>query len=255
MSAKDVLPDVRVFPDAQALSAAAAAWVTDELAGSVGARGRASFVLSGGSTPRTLYELLARRDRIPWTHVHVFWSDERYVPHDDPLSNYRMAKEALLDHAGIPAAQVYPMPTHFSEPQEAAREYETAVARYFAGAPPVFDVMLLGIGADGHTASVFPGSSAITSGRTVVAVTAAVEPPTRLTLTLPVIAGARRIGVLVSGADKAAALAAALGGGHSDLPAAVLARTASTAVWWVDRDAWSGPGLSGVEGSGEGGPR
>jgi 6-phosphogluconolactonase len=257
MSAKDVLPDVRVFPDAQALSAAAAAWVADELADGVRARGRASFVLSGGSTPRTLYELLAARfkDRIPWTSVHVFWSDERYVPHDDPLSNYRMAKKALLDQAGIPAAQIYPMPTDSPEPQAAARDYETVVAHYFAGTPPVFDVMLLGIGADGHMASVFPGSSAITSARVVVAVTAPAEPPSRLTLTLPVIASARRIGVLVAGTVKAAALAAALGGEHSELPAAVLARTASTAVWWVDRDAWSGAGLSAVEGVSEGGPR
>jgi 6-phosphogluconolactonase len=249
VSAKDVLPDVRVFPDLQRLSAAAAAWVADELSASVSARGRASFVLSGASTPKPLYELLASRfrDRIPWPQVHVFWGDERYVPHDHPLSNYRMAKEALLDHAGIPAAQVYPMPTHCAEPQAAAREYETAVARYFAGAPPVFDEMLLGIGADGHTASVFPGSSAITSGRSVVAVAAPAEPATRLTLTLPVIASARRIGVLVSGAGKAAALAAALGGGLSDLPAAVLARTAPTAVWWVDRDAWGS--------AGEGGPQ
>jgi 6-phosphogluconolactonase len=244
---RDVLPDVRIFPDAQALSAAAAAWVADEVAGSVRARGRASFVLSGGSTPRPLYELLAGRftDRIPWTNVHVFWSDERYVPHDDPLSNYRMAREALLDRVGIPAVQVYPMPTHFPEPEAAARDYEIAVARYFADTSPVFDVMLLGIGADGHTASVFPGSAALTSGRIVEAVSAPAEPPTRLTLTLPVIAGARRIGVLVSGASKAAALAAALGG-HSKLPAAVLARTAPAAVWWVDRDA---------RGMDEGGPR
>jgi 6-phosphogluconolactonase len=257
VSTKDVLPDVRVFPSAQALSAAAAAWVADELADSVSARGRASFVLSGGSTPRTLYELLAGqfKDRIPWPGVHVFWSDERYVPHDHPLSNYRMAKEALLDHAGIPSAQVYPMPTHFPEPQAAARDYETAMAHYFAGTPPVFDVVLLGIGADGHTASVFPGSSAITSARFVMAVTAPAEPPSRLTLTLPVIASARRIGVLVTGAGKAAVLAVALGGRHSELPAAVLARTASTAVWWVDRDARAGPGLSAVEGLDEGGPR
>jgi 6-phosphogluconolactonase len=186
--------------------------------------------------------------------VHVFWSDERYVPHDHPLSNYRMAREALLDHAPIPADQVYPMPTHFHDPREAASDYEGAMLHYFVGTLPVFDVVLLGIGADGHTASVFAASSAITSARFVEAVTAPAEPPSRLTLTLPIIASARRIGVLVSGGGKAAALADALGGGHSELPAAVLARTAPTAVWWVDRDAWA-PGLSAVEGAGEGGPR
>lgn len=242
MSARDVLPDVRVTPDAQALSVAAAAWVADELAGAVNARGRASFVLSGGSTPRTLYELLAGRfnHQIPWTNVHAFWSDERYVPHDHPLSNYRMAKEALLDHAAIPSSQIHAMPTHFAEPQAAARAYEHMVADYFASTRPIFDVMLLGIGADGHTASVFPGSPAISSERVALAVTAPAEPPSRLTLTLPVIASARRIGVLVSGAGKADALAAALGGEDAALPAAALARTAPAAVWWVDRDAWGG---------------
>jgi 6-phosphogluconolactonase len=236
--------DVRVFADLAAVSAAAAGWVAAELTDSASARGRASFVLSGGSTPETLYELLATRfaDRVPWPSVDIFWSDERYVPHDHPLSNFRMAKEALLDRAGFPAGQVYPMPTHFPDPQAAARDYEAALTRYFDGAPAVFDLMLLGIGADGHVASVFPGSSAITSARTAVAVTAPAEPPSRLTLTLPVLAAARRIGVLVAGANKAPALAAVVGGAQPHLPAAILARTASPMIWWVDREAWPDPG-------------
>ena len=180
------------------------------------ARGSAAFVLSGGSTPRTLYQLLGLRykDEVPWPRVHVFWADERYVPHDHPLSNYRMAKDTLLDTVDIPATHVHPMPTHFADPHMAARDYETTLADYFSGAPPVFDVVLLGIGEDGHTASVFAGSPAITAERVVMAVTAPAEPPTRLTLTLPVIASARRIGVLVAGASKAAALASALGSGE-----------------------------------------
>jgi 6-phosphogluconolactonase len=239
MNGMQVPPDVRVFADLEEVSAAAGAWVVDELAAAVETRGRASFVLSGGSTPKTLYELLATRfaDRIPWRKVDVFWCDERYVPHDHPLSNYRLAKEALLDRVAIPADQVYPMPTHVPDPQAAARDYEAAVTHYFAGVPVVFDLMLLGIGADGHVASVFPGSTAITSGRTVVAVTAPAEPPSRLTLTLPVLAAARRIAILATGPGKAAALAATLGG-SSQLPAAVLARTASMIVWWLDREAW-----------------
>ena len=171
--------------------------------------------------------------------MHAFWADERYVPHDDSLSNYRMAKDALLDRIGIPAAQVHPMPTHFPEPQAAARDYEATLARHFSGARPVFDVVLLGIGEDGHTASVFAGSPAITAARAVLAVNAPAGPPSRLTLTLPVIASARRIGVLVAGAGKAPALAAALGAGDAATPAAVLARTASALVWWVDRVAWA----------------
>jgi 6-phosphogluconolactonase len=248
-------PDVRVFADLQALSEPAAAWVAGELVDSIRTAGRASFVLSGGSTPGPLYALLAQRfaDRVPWPRVHVFWSDERYVPHDHLLSNYRMATNALIEHVGIPADQVHPMPTHYPEPQAAARDYETTISSYFAGLPAVFDVVLLGVGADGHVASVFKGSPAIASARTVEAVTALAEPPSRLTLTLPIIAAARRIGVLAAGASKAPALAAALGGGAADLPAAVLARTAAP-VWWVDRGAW--PGLSGVEGPGrQGAPR
>ena len=113
------------------LSDAAAAWVADELEESAAARGWASFVLSGGSTPRLLYERLATqfKDRVPWHQLHVFWSDERYVPHSDRLSNYRMAKEALLDLVPIPEPHIHPMPTHFPEPPSAAREYEETLLK------------------------------------------------------------------------------------------------------------------------------
>jgi 6-phosphogluconolactonase len=228
-----------VFPDLTGLSEAAAAWIADELRESAAARGRASFVLSGGSTPKLLYELLATRfrDRIPWRQVHAFWSDERYVPHDDRSSNYRMAKDSLLDQVPIPEDQVHPMPTHFPTPGDAACEYEDVVTGFFPGGFAIFDVMLLGLGADGHTASVFPGSPALTSERVAVAVTAPADPPERLTLTMPVLARGRRVGVLVSGASKAGALAASLGGRDPNLPGAVLSRTASMLVWWIDREA------------------
>ena len=241
MTGRAVPPDVRVFPDLAALSDAAAEWVADALFESAAASGRASFVLSGGSTPTRLYEQLASRfkDRVPWRQLHVFWSDERYVPHDDRLSNYRMARDAILDQVPIPEHQVHPMPTQFAAPAEAAREYEAVIAKFFSGRPPIFDVTLLGLGADGHTASVFAGSPALTSGRVAVAVTAPADPPSRLTLTLPVLARGRRVGVLVSGASKVAALAASLSGRDSTLPGAVLARAAPTLVWWVDRDAWN----------------
>jgi 6-phosphogluconolactonase len=236
-------PDVRVFADSQALSAAGAAWVAAELAGSVRTRGRASFVLSGGSTPETLYKLLGTTfsDEVPWPRVDVFWSDERYVPHDDARSNFRMARETLLDRIGLAAAQVHPMPTHFAEPMAAARDYEATLGRYFSGSLPVFDLVLLGMGEDGHTASVFPGSPAITAAQSVMAVTTPADPPVRLTLTLPVIASGRSIAVLASGARKAPALAAALGARSSGTPIALLARSASTLVWWVDRQAWTAP--------------
>ena len=241
MTGPGAQPDVRVFSDLSALSDAAAAWVADALCDSAAARGRASLVLSGGSTPRILYERLATRfkDRIPWPQVHAFWSDERYVPHDDRLSNYRMAKEALLGHVPIPDDHVHPMPTQFPTPEDAARDYEALVTSFFSGETPMFDLTLLGLGADGHTASVFEGSPALTSRRVAVAVTAPADPPERLTLTLPVLARGRRVGVLVSGASKAAALAASLSGRDPHLPGAVLGRTASTLVWWIDREASS----------------
>jgi 6-phosphogluconolactonase len=233
------VPAVRVFDDLQALSEAAAPWVADLLIDRVRTDGRASLVLSGGSTPGPLYGLLAERfaQRVPWPRVDLFWSDERYVPHDHPQSNYRLAKRALLDHVGIPAGQIHPMPTNFQAPRDAALDYETTLATYFAGRPAIFDVMLLGIGADGHIASVFAGSEAIATSRAVLAVRAPAEPPSRLTLTLPIIAAARRIGVLVAGSDKAPALAETFAGKASDLPAAKLARTAAP-IWWVDRRAW-----------------
>jgi 6-phosphogluconolactonase len=234
-------PDIRVFPGLTALSDATAAWIADELRDSAAARGRASFVLSGGSTPTRLYELLATqfKDRIPWRQVHAFWSDERYVPHGHRLSNYRMAKVSLLDQVPIPEGQIHPMPTHLPAPGDAALEYERVVTGFFSGSPVMFDLLLLGLGADGHTASVFPGSPALTSGRVAVAVTAPADPPERLTLTMPVLARGRRVGVLVSGASKAAALAASLRGQDPNLPGAVLNQTASTLVWWIDREASS----------------
>jgi 6-phosphogluconolactonase len=233
--------DVRVYCDEQALGAAAAAWVADRLVNRVRAHGSASFVLSGGSTPKVLYRLLGTRfkDDVPWPQVRIFWGDERYVPHNSFLSNYRMAKDTLLDAIGIPAANVYPMPTHFAEPEAAARDYEETLTDCFPGSAPLFDVVLLGIGEDGHTASVFTGSPAMTATRAVMAVTAPSEPSSRLTLTLPVIASARHIGILAAGAAKSPALAEALGSGDAATPAAVLARTVSTLIWWVDREAWA----------------
>ena len=122
---RHVKPDLRVFPDVNELSLRAAEAVAKTLNEAVRATGRCSLVLSGGSTPRTLYGLLASRfrDQIPWAHMHVFWGDERYVPPGDAHSNYRMAKETLLDHVPCPAANVHPMPTHFSDPDAAARDY------------------------------------------------------------------------------------------------------------------------------------
>ena len=128
-----VKPDVRVYADVNELSLRAAQAAVQTINDSVRATGRCSLVLSGGSTPRTLYGLLASefRDQIPWAHVHVFWGDERYVSPDDPDSNYRMARETLLDHVPCPAGNIHPMPTHFPSPDAAAREYEKSAEELF----------------------------------------------------------------------------------------------------------------------------
>jgi 6-phosphogluconolactonase len=231
-----------VFPDLDALSATAAAAVADLINRAVDATGRCALALSGGSTPRTLYERLASqwRARIPWGALHLFWGDERYVPHDDVHSNYRMAKEALLDHVPCPVDHVHPMPTDFANPEAAARAYEATLRDYFAGDAPRFDLVLLGLGEEGHTASLFPRSAALAERtRWTVAVTATADPPMRLTLTLAALTQAAAIYFLVAGSKKAHALSHVLSpAADPDVyPAAAVRPAAGAVTWWVDQPA------------------
>jgi 6-phosphogluconolactonase len=205
-------------------------------------RGTCSLVLSGGSTPRTLCRLLASqfRTEIPWAHVQVFWGDERYVPPEDSRSNYRMAKEALLDDVSCPPGNIHPMPTHSPTADVAARDYERTLRNHFVGESPHFDIVLLGIGDDGHTASLFPGSLALAERtRWVVAAQAPVAPQMRLTLTLPALTGAAVVHVLVAGATKAEPLRQVLdaAGDWIKYPAAGVRRGTGSVIWWADRDA------------------
>lgn len=196
---------VRLFPDTAALSRAAAAEVVAAAQAATGAGRPFTLALSGGRTPRELYRLLAGefRDAIDWSRVQLYFGDERYLPPDDPQSNYRMVQETLLEAVPVPDAHVFPMPTHFADPDEAARAYEAVLQRQFGGAPPVIDLVLLGMGADGHTASLFPGTPAPAERtRCVIASRAPVEPTQRLSLTVPVLTAARRVLFLVTGADK-----------------------------------------------------
>ena len=207
--------NVRVFADVNELSLRAAEAAVRTIDDSVRITGRCFLVLSGGNTPRTLYGLLAStfRDRIPWPSIHVFWGDERYVSPRDPDSNYRMAREALLDHVPCPAANIHPMPTHLPSPDAAAQDHERTLKNYFGTGWPHFDLVLLGLGEDGHTASLFPGSPALGERtRWVVAAEAPAEPRTRLTLTLPALTQATNIYVLVVGSNKTTALHHALTG-------------------------------------------
>jgi 6-phosphogluconolactonase len=237
-----VKPEVRVFPDVNELSLRAAEAVANTVNDAVRSTGRCSLVLSGGSTPRTLHGLLASRfrEQIPWTHVHIFWGDERYVPPGDAHSNYRMARETLLDHVPCPAANVHPMPTSVSDPEAAAREYEATLKRYFPAERSAFDLVLLGLGADGHTASLFPGSPALAAAtRWVTAVTAPADPPVRLTLTFAALNQAAQAYFLVTGSNKARALHDILIGtaDPNTYPAAGVRLAAGRLIWWVDRDA------------------
>ena len=236
---------VRVFPTLDELSLHAAEAVVGTLHDAVRARGRCSLVLSGGGTPRPMYSLLAAnfRDRIPWRDVHVFWADERYVPAADRRSNYRMAREALLDHVPCPDENVHPMPTHFASPDAAARAYRAMLEAHFDAAWPSFDLVCLGMGEDGHTASLFPGSPAVAEPEgSVMAVRAHADPPLRLTLTLPALTPARHIHVLVAGSEKSRALRRVLGRDPDPgrWPAAGIRATEGALTWWLDRAAAAG---------------
>ena len=235
--------DVRSFDTLADLSVEVAQQIVTLAAEAMARRGRFTIALAGGQTPRALYQCLASpaiRDRINWARVHVFFGDERYVPHDDPRSNVRMARETLLDHVPCPPDQIHPMPTStFSaNADEAAMEYERTLRDFFGSGPLVFDLVLLGLGTDGHTASLFPHSPALREETSqVVAVTANADPPVRLTLTLPPLIGALRIFVMAAGPDKHTALEHVLAPDpDAELyPAAALRAADGRVTWWVAR--------------------
>lgn len=246
------MTELRIFPDVDRLSEALACAIAEKLAMAVRTRGSCSFALSGGRTPRVLYDRLARdhRQDIPWARVHIFWGDERYVPPEDERSNYQMAREALLCDIPVPAANVHRMPTEPADPRDAAAAYERVLRTHFATPWPRFDLVLLGLGDDGHTASLFPGSSALDEAeRWVVAVKGPSEPRVRLTLTLPAITHAAAIDVIVSGSSKAEPLRRALADDPDPqrCPASAVRRTEGALVWWADAAAaayvqWSAKG-------------
>lgn len=197
--------ETRVFADTAALSHGALEEIHKILAEAIAQRGRACLALSGGHTPAQMYALWAAEyhSRTPWDRLHFFWGDERYVAQDNPLSNYRMAYETLISRVPIPASNVHPYPTSLPQPQAAADAYEAELRAYFAGAPPEFDVQLLGIGEEGHTASLFPGSPALEERqRWVAAVEVPATPPRRLTLTPVVLNLSCHTLFLVEGENK-----------------------------------------------------
>lgn len=240
----DSRPSVRVFPDREAIAEAAASTVAATAAAAVRSRGRFHLALAGGSTPLGLYERLAAAglDLASW---HLWWGDERFVASDDAKSNYRMAREALLERVTIDAARVHRVETEAGGPDAVAARYARTMAEaegLVTAGLPRFDLVLLGMGADGHTASLFPGTAALDeSQRTVVAGRVPRLDAVRITVTIPVLNAARAVLFLVAGADKAATVARVLEGGGRGipLPAARVRPTAGEVSWFLDRDAAS----------------
>jgi len=241
----DQWPGLMLVDDGPALADAAARAIAEAAVAAVADHGRFTFVLAGGGTPRDTYMRLAAPplvDAVPWDKTLVFFGDERCVPPDHAESNYRMASEALLSKVGMSPERVYRMRGE-ADPEEAAADYARTLATVFQtkrGGVPRFDLVLLGLGLDGHAASLFPGSPASKEiFRTVVAVhAAAARIPQRLTLTIPTLNAAARVIFLISGAEKAKVVKATLTDG-AILPGSMIRPTDGVLTWIVDRAAAS----------------
>jgi 6-phosphogluconolactonase len=214
----------------------------------VAQRGRFTFVLSGGSTPEKTYALLAEADRaaaIDWPRVYLFFGDERLVPAEDPRSNFGLIRKNLLSRIPVPPANIFPVPTQGRNAAEASAAYAQMLAEFFSlseNIPPRFDLILLGLGGDGHIASLFPFADALYVTDTWATWTSpgTLPPPVdRITLTYPVLNAARQIVFLVSGRDKASALRDVLEGqaSYEDRPAAGVRPADGTVIWLVDKEA------------------
>ena len=237
-------PKIQVFKNLQELSIAAAELFVDSVVQAVTARGRFLTALSGGGTPKPLYELLARTpycNQIGWSKVFVFWGDERCVSKDDPGNNYFQAKQALFDHVPLPADNIHRIASEL-EPEDAAQDY-ARVLKNFEELPyewPRFDLVLLGMGDDGHTASLFPGSQVdITSPTIAVNADYQDRPAKRVSLTPLVFNSARRLVFLAIGQSKAETLANILNGEYHPelLPAQRIRPRDGEVIWLVDEAA------------------
>ncbi|MDA8178017.1 MAG: 6-phosphogluconolactonase [Desulfobacteria bacterium] len=193
-----------ILPDPGAVAARAAERIAQVAREAVNERGRCALAISGGTTPWPAFSALAKKD-VPWDRVHLFQVDERVAPSGDPERNYFHLLEALIDRIAIPSANVHPMPVEEEDLDQGARRYE-AILRRIAGTPPVLDLVQLGLGEDGHTASLFPGDAALQATDADVAATGLYKGRRRMTLTFPAIDRARCVLWLVTGSGKAAAL-------------------------------------------------
>ncbi len=235
--------EIVVCRDLAELSRRAAQVFLEAAEHSIADHGRFAVALSGGTTPKSTYALLASdfHDHVRWSDVVCFWSDERCVPPDHPESNFRMANQVLLSRVDIPSANVHRMKGEDANPAHAAQEYDRQLRTFFRTEidPPQFDLLMLGMGGDGHTSSLFPGTAALQETRAFAAANYVEKfRGYRLTLTLPVLNAAKMVMFLVAGSDKAAALARVLGNKNDEpLPASLVRPKNGTLLWLVDADA------------------
>jgi 6-phosphogluconolactonase len=231
------LAETRTFVDAKALANAVADWLCGRAQASTGPF---AISLAGGSTPRGLYQRLAAPDiaaRFPWNRVHWFWGDERFVPPDHNDSNFRMVREALLSRVPVPAENIHPVPTEGITPEQAAASYEATLKSFYGGTTlaadrPLFAVTLLGVGAEGHTASLFPGQPALQEMRRWAVAVIGAKSEARITLTYPALDSSRDLAFVVTGAEKRPAVARAQAG-DAALPAGRI-RPVGQLHWFLD---------------------
>jgi|SRR5437868_3976616 6-phosphogluconolactonase len=238
-----VQPEIRVFPSLQELFEYAAQEFVKQANAAIAARGRFCVALSGGSTPKALYSLLAQKSGIAWDKICFFWGDERHVPPDHPESNYRMAYESLLSKVPVNPANVFRVPSENPDAEATAAEYEQTLKTFFHLTPgefPRFDLILLGLGPDAHTASLFPGTKALHErSRLVVANWVEKFKTYRLTFTVPVLNEAVCVAFLAAGKDKAPAVKAVFDKNSSpeQFPAKLVQPRDGRLVWLLDKEA------------------
>ncbi|MDO6434376.1 6-phosphogluconolactonase [Flavitalea sp. BT771] len=231
--------ELHKFRDAEALSEAVAKWIADVIAATLKRQPRFTIALSGGSTPERLHKILAAapyKEQIDWSKLHIFWGDERAVPFQDSRNNAKMAFETLLNHVPVPAAHIHVMRTDIS-PEQSATEYEKILHQYFGEKGPSFDLVLLGMGDDGHTLSLFPGTAVVHEEKVwVTSFFLKAQDMHRITLTRPIVNRAARIAFLTTGPKKAHALKEVLKGEyHPDLyPSQTIMPQAGELHWFVD---------------------
>ncbi len=236
-------PEVRILPTSGDLFHAAAVEIAACANAAVNARGRFTVALSGGSTPRGMFSLLASGaiPNIPWDKICFFWGDERHVPPDSPESNYRMANDAMLSKVPVRQENIFRIPAEGKDASEVASAYEQTIQEFFGlktGEFPRFDLVLLGMGPDGHTASLFPGSSALQENKRIfVANWVEKMGDFRFTLTYPAINRASEITFLVTGADKSATLKRVFEDKRADLPVLGIKPEDGQLIWFLDQQA------------------